>query len=219
MLKPCRDKNEKARAVAGEVSFPWGIFLVIFRPGGRNSNGRRTYSTGYAHHSSNKTLRGAAAELHFGDSAARYSHPDWEREQRAEPTCYAPIQYILLGWPLALPTEVLARFPSHQHPPFSETQELAGKGRLHATDEDIVLLVRNQTPAHYSLRRVGRAACLLGDEPTRIYVPLLMRPWIMQPCHATASCHLGTARTLRMPRRACLVTYGSELRLGWEKGE
>ena len=26
---------------------------------------------------------GAAAELHFSDSAARYSHADWEREQRA----------------------------------------------------------------------------------------------------------------------------------------
>ena len=35
---------------------------------------------------------GAVAELHFGDSAARYSYADWEREQRAEPTCYAAIQ-------------------------------------------------------------------------------------------------------------------------------
>ena len=25
-----------------------------------------------------------------------------------------------------------------------------------------------------------------------------MRPWIMQACHSTASCHLGTTRTLRM---------------------
>ena len=35
---------------------------------------------------------GAAAELHFGGSAARYSHAEWEREQRAEPTFYAAIQ-------------------------------------------------------------------------------------------------------------------------------
>ena len=60
--------------------------------------------------------------------------------------CFAIIQYILLGRPLAMPTEVLARFPSHQCPSFSEIQELAGKGRLHTTDEDIVLLVRNPTP-------------------------------------------------------------------------
>ena len=54
---------------------------------------------------------GAAAELHFGDSAARYSHADWKREQLAEPTCYATVQYILLGRTLALPTENLSAFP------------------------------------------------------------------------------------------------------------
>ena len=48
---------------------------------------------------------------------------------------------------------------------------------------------------------VGRAACLLNDNPIHICVPLLMRPWIMQACHSTASCHLGTTRTLRMLER------------------
>ena len=143
----------------------------------------------------------AAGELQFGDSAACYSHADWEREQRAEPTCYTALQYNLLARPLALPTDFLTRFPSHQRPLFSEIQELAGKSRLHTTDEDIVHLVRNPTPAHYSLQPAGRAACLLGDEPIRFCAPLLMRPWIMQACHSTASCHLGTARTLRMLER------------------
>ena len=106
---------------------------------------------------------GAADELHFGDSAARYSHADWEREKGEEPTCHPAIQYTILGWLLALPTEVLARFPSHQRPPFSESQEFAGKGRLHTTDKDIVLrLDRNPTPAYYSLRPAERAACLWG---------------------------------------------------------
>ena len=95
----------------------------------------------------------------------------------------------------------LSAFPLTPAPPFSEIQELAGKGSLHTADEDIVLLVRYPTPAHYSLRPVGRAACLLGDEPIRIYVPLLMRPWLMQASHSTASCHLGTACTLRMLER------------------
>ena len=49
---------------------------------------------------------GAAAKLNFGDSAARYSHADCEREQRAETTRYVAIEWILLGRPLALPTEV-----------------------------------------------------------------------------------------------------------------
>ena len=103
-----------------------------------------------------------------------------EREQLAEPTCYAAIQYVLLGRLLALPAEVLARFPSHQCPPFWEILEVAGEGHPHSIDEDIVLHVRNPTPAHYSSRPAGRAPCCLGDEPIRGYVPLLMRSWIMQ---------------------------------------
>ena len=45
---------------------------------------------------------------------------------------------------------------------------------------------------------MGRAACLLNDELIRIYIPLLMRPWVMQACHSADSCHLGTARILHM---------------------
>ena len=44
---------------------------------------------------------------------------------------------------------------------------------------------------------------LLNDEPIRTYVPLLMRPWVMQACHSTASYHLGYTLTLRMLERFC----------------
>ena len=84
--------------------------------------------------------------------------------------------------------------PSPKRPSPSDIQELAGKGRLHTTDDDIVLLVRNPTLPPTSSDKpnsVGRAACLLNDEPVRIYVPLFMRPWIIQACHSTASCHLA----------------------------
>ena len=100
----------------------------------------------------------------------------------------------------ALPPDFLSCYPSHQRPSLSDIQELAGKGQLHTTDDDIVLLVRNSTPPPKPDTRswVGRSACLLNDEPIRIYVPPLMRPWIMQACHSTVSCPLGTTRTLRM---------------------
>ena len=94
--------------------------------------------------------------------------------------------------------------PSPKRPSLSDIQELAGKGRLHTTDDDIVLLVRNTTLPPTSSDKpnsVGRAACLLNDEPVHIYVPLLMRPWIMQACHSTATYHLGTTGTLRMLER------------------
>ena len=114
------------------------------------------------------------------------------------------MRYIPIGRPSALPPDFLACYPSHKRPSLSDIQELAGKGRLHSTDDDIILLVRNPTlPPTRSDKpnSVGRVACLLNDEPVCIYVPLLMCPWIMQACHSMVSCHLGTTRTLRMLER------------------
>ena len=114
------------------------------------------------------------------------------------------MRYIDNGRPSALPADFLSCYPSNQRPSLSDIQELAGKGRLHTTDNDIVLLVRNPTPplkTSVESSSVGRAACFLNDEPIRIYVPLLMGPWVMQACHSTAPCHLGTTRTWRMLER------------------
>ena len=112
--------------------------------------------------------------------------------------------YITIGRPSALPPDFLSCYPSHKLPSLSDVHKLPDKGRLHTTKDDIVLLVRNPTPPSKTSDEpscVGRAACLLKDEPIRIYVPLLMRPWIMQACHSTASCYLGTTSTLRMLER------------------
>ena len=73
----------------------------------------------------------------------------------------------------------LSCYPSHKRPSLSDIEELAGKGRLHMSDDGIVLLVRNPTPPLTTSAEpssVGRAACLLNDGPIRIYVPLLMHP-------------------------------------------
>ena len=104
------------------------------------------------------------------------------------------MRYIALGRPPALLDGFVSCFPSHQRPSISEIQELAGKGLLRTTDDGTVLLVRQPTPQPPpdSQRPVGLAACLLNDEPIRIYVPLLMCPWVMHGCHSTASGHLGT---------------------------
>ena len=114
------------------------------------------------------------------------------------------VRYVSIGLPSVLPPDLLACYPSHKSPSLSDIKEMAGEGRLQITKDDIVLLVRNPTLPPTSSDKpnsVGNAACLLNDEPVRIYVPLLMRPWIMQACHSTVSCHLGTTRTLRMLER------------------
>ena len=109
---------------------------------------------------------------------------------------------ISIGRPSVLPSDFWACYPSHKRPSLSDIQELAGKGRLHTTDDDIVRLVHIPIllPPTKSDKpnSVGRASCLLNDEPVRIFVPLLMRPWIVQACHLTARCHLCITRTLRM---------------------
>ena len=53
---------------------------------------------------------GAAAKFQFGDSAARYSHPDWGREQQAEPARNAAMRYIAVGRREALPAEFFVVF-------------------------------------------------------------------------------------------------------------
>ena len=98
-------------------------------------------------------------------------------------------------------SRLLSCYLSHKRPSLLDIQELAGKGRLHTTDDDIVLLVRNPTPpltTSAELNSVEPAACLLNDEPIRTYVPFFMSPWIMEACHSTAFCHFDTTRTLRM---------------------
>ena len=111
------------------------------------------------------------------------------------------MRYITIGRPPAMPPDLLSCYPLHQRPSLSDIQEQAGKGRLHTTDDDIVLLVRNPPLPRDVPISVERAACLLNDEHSRIYFPQLMRPWIMQARHSTASCYLSTTRTLRMLER------------------
>ena len=137
------------------------------------------------------------ANLGFADYVARYSHAGWNQEQHAEPTCHATIRYISIDRPSALPPDVLACYPSHKRPSLSDIQELAGKGRLHTPDDDNVLLLRDPTPPPTRSDKpnsVGRAACLLNDEPVRIYIH---------------SCTLGSCKLVT---RRPLVTLASRAR-------
>ena len=64
------------------------------------------------------------------------------------------------------------------------------------------LLVRRPTrePASRSNRKPGRYERLLGDEPVRVYVPLMLRPWVMDRTHKE-EVHLGEKVTLAMLER------------------
>lgn len=127
----------------------------------------------------------------------RYSHSNWAREQRAEPLCRAVAMYLQLSCLVPLPIDIFKPVGTRAAPA-NEVLEHGRKGRLFITDSGEVLLVRCHTPppAAHLATATGRYARLLGDEPTRIYVPLI-RTCVMDGCHADMSCHQGTTRTLQ----------------------
>ena len=143
-----------------------------------------------------------AAAAHFSNTLLNYSHSDWEQAQREDPLCDATRRYIQLGCPRPLPTSLCDHIPSHQRPDLADILDLAAKGRLIQGDHDTKLLVLG--PVAVAPRPDGPPARLRRppfNDPVRIYVPLLARPWIMHACHTDASCHLGVTRTLKMLER------------------
>ena len=64
----------------------------------------------------------------------------------------------------------------YQRPSVSETQELAGKGRIH--NDGIILFVHQlpPPPSYSSQRAMGLHLDLLVELCASIYVPLFMRP-------------------------------------------
>ena len=143
------------------------------------------------------------AEIEFIEYFERRTHSDRAREQCAEPVCDTVTRYLFLGCPLLLPNDFFLHLAPHKRPLLSEVRSLADKERLYIDDDGILRLVRKLTPPALARpnKSCGRAARLLDDEPMRIYFSLLMRPWIIQPCHANASCDLGVDRTLSMLER------------------
>ena len=142
------------------------------------------------------------AEQQLYNTLLGYNHSDWDRAQRADPLCDAAGHYIQLGRPNPLPRSFCDDLPSHTRPEIADIADLTAKDRLLQGDHDSTLLVRKPVtnalmPATHSSRQ-SRAPL---DDPIRIYVPHLARPWNMHACHADASCHLGVTYTLKMLER------------------
>ena len=138
----------------------------------------------------------------LSNTVLNYSNSDWEKAQREDLPCDATRRYIQLGCPQPFPTSLCDHISSHQRPDSADILDLAAKGRLIQGDHDTILLVRG--PAAVASSPVGLPARLRRppfNDPVRIYVPLLARPWMMHACHADTSCHLGVTRTLKMLER------------------
>ena len=124
-----------------------------------------------------------AAAAHLSNTLLNYRHSDWEQAQREDPLCDATRRYVQLGCPQPLLTSLCDHIPSHQRPDPADILDLAAKGRLIQGDHDTVLLVRD--PVVVASRPDGPPAHPRRppfNDPVRIYVPLLARPWIMHAC-------------------------------------
>ena len=124
------------------------------------------------------------------------THKDWAREQRVEPLCSATIRLLSLGSPSPPPPDLLDFIPPARRPQLSDVIALAAKTALHRTDDDTTLLVQRPPTT-----QPGNHLQPPTSPSPRIYVPMLMRPWVLHTCHATTSLHLGVTRTVRMLAR------------------
>ena len=126
----------------------------------------------------------------------------WDQAQRADPLCDATRRYIQLGRPDPPPRSLCEHLTSHKRPETADITDLAAKGRLLGGDDDTAQLVRksittDSTPDGHNNNRRRR----LFDDPVRIYVPLLAKPWTMHAYHAEAPCHLGVTKKLKILER------------------
>ena len=143
-----------------------------------------------------------ATAAHLSNTLLNYSHSDWEHAQREDPLCDATRRYLQLGCPQHRLTSLCDHISSHRRPASTDILDLAAKGRFIQGDHGTTLLVRNPaTVAPSPVDTPARPGRPPFNDPVRIYVPLLARPWIMHACHADASCHLGVTRTLKMLER------------------
>ena len=83
-----------------------------------------------------------------------------------------------------------------------EVKRFASQGELMELLNSQKLLVKRLSiePARREDRNSGRFERVLGEEPVRAYVPLLLRPWVMDCIHKEAV-HLGEKVTLALLQR------------------
>ena len=136
---------------------------------------------------------------HLRSCVEHYTYTDWAHGKRAEPLGSATIRFISPGSSSPPPGDLLDYIPTASRPLRAEVLALAAKGQLHTTDDNTVLLVHR--PHTTSSSHATSTLASLRNQTSRVYVPMLMRPWVLHTCHSTTSCHLDVARTLSMLMR------------------
>ena len=160
------------------------------------SNSRATERRG----ADDKGLDSAAA-IAFGNLLCEKKPIDWCEAQSCDPTARLVIKLLRAK---DKQEDIPADELKNRDIDPEEVRRLLGQCELTALPDhdNRKLLVRRPTrePVPRPNRKPGRYERLLGDEPVRVYVPLMLRPWVIDRTHKEAV-HLGEKVTLAMLER------------------
>ena len=117
----------------------------------------------------------------------------WSQEQLQEPVCKSTITLLQQGLSGTSPQDIILQFPIRVRPTVQQVLELTTKTKLFITEGNFPSLVKRNT----SSAELSHS----GSRVPQIYVPMLMRPWVLKGCHAGSVCPFGVTRTLQMLQR------------------
>lgn len=134
----------------------------------------------------------------FGEKLCQKSAKDWAAAQVKDDTANVVMTCIENDKPSSEITEE-GLGPGRD---VKEVKRLVSQGEIMELPSSEKLLVRrlSRAPENRPDRNPGQYERLLRDEPVRTYVPLLLRPWVMDCAHKEAV-HLGEKVTLGLLQR------------------
>ena len=117
-------------------------------------------------------FRDARLDIDLGMMTAQ----KWSQEQLQEPVCKSSMTLLQQGLGGASPHDITLQFPLRVRPTVQQVLELAAKTKLFTAEGNFPLLVKRNTSSAELSQSGGRVP--------QIYVPMLMRPWVLRGCHA-----------------------------------
>ena len=116
----------------------------------------------------------------------------WSQEQLQEPVCKSAMTLLQQALGGASPHDIILQFPIRVRPTVQQVLELEAKTKLFTTEGNFPSLVKRTSSAELSHS---------GGRVPQVYVPMLMRPWVLRGCHADSVCHFVVTHTLQMLQR------------------
>ncbi|CAN0328969.1 unnamed protein product, partial [Scytosiphon promiscuus] len=145
----------------------------------------------------------AAAACAFGTTFCSKTDLEWAAAQAQDPMAFNVIKYVSDPDTFAFP-DMGDSIGDGKVITLGSIQALAGKCEIIKVPNKVAvgtkqplelpLLIKKATtePKDRPDRNSGKFERLLGDEPNRVYVPFLLRPWALDAVHKEG-CHLGEA--------------------------